>query len=53
METIIRDLNDKFETTPRGIHEIAMFMHRTGMIKIAPARWQAMFFEEYQVADGG
>jgi len=49
---IIRKLNDKFESTPRGIFAIATFMHSIGMIKTAPARWQDMFFEDYWVADG-
>ena len=52
VEAIIRDLNDRFETTPRGIQEIALFMRKVGMIKVAPTRWQDMFFEEYWVADG-
>jgi NitT/TauT family transport system substrate-binding protein len=49
---ITRNLSDKYETTPRGIQAIATFMHKIGMIKVAPARWQDMFFEEYWVADG-
>ncbi len=52
VEAIIRALDARFETTPRGIQEIATFMHRIGMIKAAPARWQDMFFPEYWVADG-
>ena len=52
VEAIIRELDARFETTPRGIQEIATFMHRIGMIKVAPARWQDMFFPEYWVADG-
>ncbi len=52
VEAIIRALDARFETTPRGIQEIAIFMHRIGMIKVAPARWQEMFFPEYWVADG-
>ena len=52
VEAIIRELDARFETTPRGIQPIAAFMHRIGMIKIAPARWQDMFFEEYWVPDG-
>jgi NitT/TauT family transport system substrate-binding protein len=50
--SIITKLNDRFEATPRGIQAIATFMHEIGMIKVAPARWQDMFFEEYWVADG-
>ena len=50
--TIIRNLSDKFETTPRGIFAIATFMHSIGMIKIAPGRWQDMFFEDGWVPDG-
>ena len=50
--SIIRELAPKWETTPRGIHPIAMFMHRVGMIKVAPVSWKDMFFEEYQVPDG-
>jgi NitT/TauT family transport system substrate-binding protein len=49
---IIRKLNARFEATPRGIFAIATFMHSIGMIKIAPSRWQDMFFEDYWVADG-
>jgi NitT/TauT family transport system substrate-binding protein len=49
---IIRELNDRFESTPRGIFAIATFMHSVGMIKAAPSRWQDMFFEDYWVADG-
>jgi NitT/TauT family transport system substrate-binding protein len=49
---IIRKLNDRFESTPRGIFAIATFMHSVGMIKAAPSRWQDMFFEDYWVADG-
>ena len=49
---IIWKLNDRFESTPRGIFAIATFMHSIGMIKAAPARWQDMFFEDYWVADG-
>ena len=49
---IIRKLNDRFEATPRGIFPIATFMHSIGMIKVAPSRWQDMFFEDYWVADG-
>ena len=52
VEAIIRELDARFETTPRGIQEIATFMHRIGMIKVAPARWQEMFFPESWVADG-
>jgi NitT/TauT family transport system substrate-binding protein len=50
--TIIHNLSEKFETTPRGIFAIASFMHSIGMIKVAPARWQDMFFEDGWVADG-
>ena len=49
---IIRELNDRFESTPRGSFAIATFMHSVGMIKVAPARWQDMSFEDYWVADG-
>jgi NitT/TauT family transport system substrate-binding protein len=49
---IIQKLNARFESTPRGIYAIATFMHSIGMIKVAPARWQDMFFEDYWVADG-
>jgi hypothetical protein len=38
---IIRELNDRFESTPRGIFAIATFMHGVGMIKVAPTGWQA------------
>jgi NitT/TauT family transport system substrate-binding protein len=50
--SIVRNLKARFETTPHGIEAIATFMHEIGMIKVAPARWQDMFFEEYWV-DGG
>jgi NitT/TauT family transport system substrate-binding protein len=50
--SIIQNLNARFESTPRGIEAIATFMHNIGMIKVAPARWQDMFFEDYWVADG-
>jgi NitT/TauT family transport system substrate-binding protein len=50
--SIIQNLNARFEATPRGIEAIATFMHEIGMIKVAPARWQDMFFEDYWVADG-
>ena len=49
---IIRKLSDRFESTPRGIFAIASFMHHIGMIKVAPTRWQDMFFEDYWVPDG-
>jgi len=49
---IITRLNERFESTPRGIFAIASFMHSIGMIKIAPSRWQDMFFEEYWVTGG-
>ncbi len=49
---MIRKLNDRFESTPRGVFAIATFMHGIGMIKVAPTRWQDMFFEDYWVADG-
>jgi NitT/TauT family transport system substrate-binding protein len=49
---IIQRLNARFEATPRGIFAIATFMHSIGMIKVAPARWQDMFFQDYWVADG-
>jgi NitT/TauT family transport system substrate-binding protein len=50
--TIIRTLGARFETTPRGIQAIATFMHDIGMIKVAPTRWQDMFFQDYWVEDG-
>jgi NitT/TauT family transport system substrate-binding protein len=49
---IIREYRDLFETTPHGTFEIASFMHRIGMIKVAPASWRDMFFAEGWV-DGG
>ena len=49
---IVRALAPKFETTPRGIHAIATFMHHIGMIKIAPASWTDLFFEEAWTLDG-
>jgi NitT/TauT family transport system substrate-binding protein len=49
---IIEKLNARFEATPHGIFAIATFMHEIGMIKVAPSRWQDMFFEDYWVADG-
>jgi NitT/TauT family transport system substrate-binding protein len=49
---IIRTLNARFESTPRGVFAIATFMHDIGMIKVAPSRWQDMFFEDGWVADG-
>ena len=49
---IIRTLNARFETTPRGVFAIATFMHHIGMIKVAPANWKDMFFEEEWSADG-
>jgi NitT/TauT family transport system substrate-binding protein len=52
MTEIITRLNARFETTPRGIFAIANFMHEIGMIKVAPTRWQDMFFEDDWVADG-
>jgi NitT/TauT family transport system substrate-binding protein len=50
--SIIRTLNARFESTPRGIFAIATFMHDIGMIKVGPSRWQDMFFQDYWVADG-
>ena len=44
---IIRNLNDRFWSTPRGVQAIATFRHDHGMIKNAPSGWQDMFFEDY------
>jgi NitT/TauT family transport system substrate-binding protein len=49
---IITRLNARFESTPRGIFAIANFMHEIGMIKVAPSRWQDMFFEDSWAFDG-
>ncbi len=49
---IIRELGDRYETTPRGIFPVARFMHRIGMIKTGPASWRDMFFEEGWDPDG-
>ena len=51
-EDIIRALAPRWETTPHGVFPIAAFMHRVGMIKVAPTSWRDMFFEEGWVAGG-
>jgi NitT/TauT family transport system substrate-binding protein len=52
MTEIITRLNARFETTPRGIFAIASFMREIGMIKVAPANWRDMFFEDAWTLDG-
>jgi len=37
---------------PHGVFAVAAFMHRIGSVKVAPSRWQDLFFEEGWV-DGG
>ena len=49
---IVREMDSKWETVPHGVFAVAAFMHRIGSVKVAPSRWQDLFFEEGWV-DGG
>ncbi len=52
VQAMIRELGPRWETTPRGLFPVASFMHRIGMVKVAPQSWRDMFFEEGWDADG-
>lgn len=43
---IIRDRENVWTTTPMRIMAFADFMHRTGAIRVKPARWQDVYVEE-------
>ncbi len=49
---MIRAFGPRWESTPHGAFPIASFMHRIGMIAVAPETWRDMFFEEGWVPGG-
>jgi NitT/TauT family transport system substrate-binding protein len=46
VESIIKDPENVFTTTPQNVMKYAEFMHRTGAIKERPASWKDLFFAE-------
>ena len=46
VESIIKDPENVFTTTPQNVMKYAEFMHRTGAIKEMPASWRDLFFAE-------
>ncbi len=49
---IIKDPGSTFTLTPQNVLPFAVFMAKTGIIKVAPATWQEMFFPEAQNTPG-
>lgn len=42
----------QFTTTPRSVQRYAEYMHRLGLVKVKPAKWQDLFFENVHGAPG-
>lgn len=51
-EAMIRAFGPRWESTPHGVFPIASFMHRIGMIEIAPESWRDLFFDDGWVPNG-
>ena len=49
---MIRLPENEWTTTPKQVMHFATFMHDTGAIPAAPARWQDAFFPEIGGANG-
>jgi NitT/TauT family transport system substrate-binding protein len=52
LTTLLQDPDYSYRATPRRTLLFAEFMHRTGALPRAPARWQDMFFPEAHGLDG-
>jgi len=54
-EEVLRMLADpdtRFSATPDGVMKFATFMHRVGIISVAPKSWKDLFFPEIQDRPG-
>lgn len=55
VEDIMKMLDDpqvKFTTTPQNVMKYVDFMHKTGSIKVKPASWKELFFDNVQNLPG-
>lgn len=49
---ILSDPDVEFTTTPRAVERYAAYMHRLGLIKKTPGKWEDLFFENAQRLPG-
>lgn len=42
----------QFTTTPRSVQRYAEYMHRLGLVKVKPSRWQDLFFDNVHAEPG-
>jgi NitT/TauT family transport system substrate-binding protein len=49
---ILKDPGSSFDMAPSNVLTFAKFMAKQGIIKVAPATWQDMFFPEVQGLSG-
>jgi NitT/TauT family transport system substrate-binding protein len=52
IETMLRDPENVFTTTPQNVMKYAVFMHKTGAIENLPGAWTDLFFPELHAASG-
>lgn len=48
----VDDKSIRFRIEPSGVHEVAVFMHRVGSIKLLPKSWQDLFFPAIHARQG-
>ena len=52
IEKILHDPENKYTLIPQNVMKYASFMHQTGMIQAAPAKWTDMFFPDVSSLPG-
>jgi NitT/TauT family transport system substrate-binding protein len=52
VETVLKDLKSAFTVVPHGVGIFTSFMHRAGIVKHDPGKWNDLFFEEANSLQG-
>ena len=52
VETVLKDLKSAFTVAPHGVGVFTSFLHRAGIVKHDPSKWNDLFFEEANALQG-